>query len=310
MRWLMDHSITNKVRTVAIIDDNIDDIALLTRSLQRDKDRCYKIEGFLSLGEGLNALSQDHFDVYIIDYDLAGESGFGLLSEAQSKSLTQPLIMLTGSANPAIGRKALELGATDFAQKNELAANQLTRLIDHAMIRKSHELRLTYAANHDFLTGLLQKHHFEQEANRAIARHLREEKQLALCLLDLDSFKPVNDRFGHAVGDRVLKSIGLRLQKFFRNNDLVGRLGGDEFGILLENISAQTDVDQIMKSLRKAISAPIKADQHWVSVQLSAGHSIFPTDSASYTQLIQIADRRMYQEKPDSVRNAKLPSTV
>lgn len=306
----MDQLISNKACTVAIVDDNIDDISLLTRSLQREKDRCYKIEAFLSLDEGLNALNQDQFDVYVIDYDLAGESGFGLLSEAQSKALAQPLIMLTGSADPSIGRRALELGATDFAEKNELSENRLARLIDHAMIRKNHELRLRYAANHDFLTGLLQKHHFEQEANRAIARHRREEKQLALCLIDLNSFKPVNDRFGHHVGDQVLKSIGLRLQKFFRNNDLVGRLGGDEFGILLENISAQTNVDQLMRSLRKTISAPIKADQHWFSIQLSAGHSMFPTDSASYSQLIKIADQRMYLDKPDSVRNAKLPSTA
>ena len=286
-----------KEYSLAVIDDSPDDCFAITRQLSKDPHHRYRVESFHSLKAGVDALNQADFDLFLVDLDLGGESGMDLLRHARDLAIPKPVVIVTGNDNPAVDMEALDLGATDFINKNEINTQTLSRTIRHAITRKAHEIKLQFAANHDGLTRLAHKHHFEQEFERALARHQRNGNQLALVLLDLNKFKPVNDQHGHQAGDHVLQTVAERLSQWVRGGDLVGRLGGDEFGILLEDIDPSTKLEPLLADIREKIAEPISYSDYHIQITSSAGVATFPNDGHQSSQLFETADGRMYLEK-------------
>lgn len=159
------------------------------------------------------------------------------------------------------------------------------------------ERRLTHRAQHDFLTDLPNPVLLNDRITQAIALARRNEKEVAVLFLDLDHFKEVNDSLGHAVGDQLLQSIAKRLKASVRESDTVGRKGGDEFVVLLSEI---TNADDAARSAEKicAAVAEMHADSgHELLVTASIGISIYPRDGEDVADLLQSADKAMYQAK-------------
>ena len=162
---------------------------------------------------------------------------------------------------------------------------------------KRQEADILYLATHDTLTGLTNRAVFEQELARAIARIERGALgQIVLFMIDLDGFKAINDTYGHAAGDEVLRQIGARFAAMKRQNDLVCRLGGDEFVWLTEG-PATIDAASVATRILEACRQPLDIDGTAVSISCSIGSSIFPVIAPDAKALLMQADKALYQVK-------------
>ena len=159
------------------------------------------------------------------------------------------------------------------------------------------ERELEHRANHDSLTGLANRHCLRMELQAAIDRVADEGGGLALLYIDLDDFKRVNDRAGHAVGDCLLRELAERMQRGVRQNDMVARVGGDEFVVLLPDCSGAAAAWDIAESLRTRLMAPCRLPEGLFQLAASIGVATFPADGADAEALLMHADRAMYVAK-------------
>jgi len=157
--------------------------------------------------------------------------------------------------------------------------------------------RLVYSAGHDSLTGLPNRGLFNDRLTQGLALAWRNDQRMAVLYLDLDGFKPVNDYFGHEIGDRLLKSVSARLRRCVRSSDTVGRQGGDEFLILLSDLAHARDAEVISSKILCALAAPHRVGAQVLTVGASIGIANYPDDGADAESLVSHADAVMYQAK-------------
>ncbi len=162
---------------------------------------------------------------------------------------------------------------------------------------KESKLQLQEIATHDILTGLPNRILYEEFGNKSLANAKREGQQVAVLFMDLDRFKPVNDTYGHNVGDELLKRVAVRIQDIIRDSDIVARQGGDEFVLLLQNVRNKEAAAEVMERLLEGISKPYKIYGHDISVECSIGASLFPRDDDNLTGLMRKADKALYRVK-------------
>jgi diguanylate cyclase (GGDEF)-like protein/PAS domain S-box-containing protein len=163
---------------------------------------------------------------------------------------------------------------------------------DDATVRVERDRRTRHEADHDPLTGLANRRALERTLEAALARAASRGRSVGVLMLDLDGFKAVNDRHGHAAGDEVLREVARRLRRSVRERDLVARLGGDEFVVVLTDLGAVPDsVDRVEAALAERFpgtGGPLRA---------AAGVAVFPADGATVADLLAVADREMYAAK-------------
>ena len=170
--------------------------------------------------------------------------------------------------------------------------NRLTRVMMITQdMGKQHLLQSL--ANTDGLTGLLNKRYFD----RVLTVLEQHSQPFALFYMDLDRFKPVNDTYGHDVGDKLLKGVAQRLQSCIRSRDYAFRLGGDEFALLLLGSMEQETCARKMNMICEMITVPYEIDGNSVSVGASCGYALYPAESVDVQQVRYIADQRMYENK-------------
>ncbi len=162
---------------------------------------------------------------------------------------------------------------------------------------RQHEQHLRHIAHHDPLTGLPNRLLLHDRLTQGVAIAHREKRMLAVLLIDLDSFKPINDNYGHAAGDRVLSEIARRMTHTVRAVDTVARLGGDEFVVLLSGLSDARECESISRRLLDAIARPVVLDEHTLNLSASIGISLFPSDGDDPDILLRYADQAMYSAK-------------
>jgi diguanylate cyclase (GGDEF)-like protein len=157
--------------------------------------------------------------------------------------------------------------------------------------------RLFVAANFDTLTGLPNRNLVSDRLEQALRRAKRQGSHLGLLFLDLDRFKWVNDHFGHAAGDQVLREVAARLRGVLREQDTLGRLHGDEFLVLLEDIASDREITAVREKIKQAFVPPFRINMEMVEITVSVGTAQFPRDGAFPERLLHRADFRMFQEK-------------
>jgi diguanylate cyclase (GGDEF)-like protein/PAS domain S-box-containing protein len=167
---------------------------------------------------------------------------------------------------------------------------------DISMI-KAHEADLDRIAHYDTLTSVPNRRLLSDRMEQAIARSRRHGSNFAVCYLDLDGFKPINDQFGHEGGDYLLIEIARRLQAMSRADDTVARLGGDEFVLLWNDIGAEAHCAHALERVLAEVSAPVVIDGISVSVSASIGVTLFPDDNVDADSLLRHADHAMYSAK-------------
>lgn len=168
------------------------------------------------------------------------------------------------------------------------------------------EKLIRHMAWHDSLTGLANRNLLSERLEEALKMARRLKKQVAVMILDLDKFKPVNDLYGHAAGDKLLKVVADRLLKCAREVDTVARLGGDEFAIVFTNIEDDKNIILIADRIINSIQKPAEIDGNVIQIGTSIGISFFPNDADTPVELIRMADVALYQAKDDGRRLYRL----
>ncbi len=168
--------------------------------------------------------------------------------------------------------------------------------------RKEDEELIRFQANYDALTELPNRHLLMERLGFELQRAKREQTLVALMFIDLDRFKPINDTYGHMVGDQLLWEVSKRLSSHVRETDMVARLGGDEFTIILPNIENTDEVEHMAGRILNEISRPFYLNGCELFISVSIGITIYPNDASDFPTLLTNADNAMYRAK-DEGRN-------
>jgi diguanylate cyclase (GGDEF)-like protein len=164
-------------------------------------------------------------------------------------------------------------------------------------VARAMSLRMSYLAQHDFLTELPNRLLLNDRLTQAIAAAQRHRTSLAVLFLDVDHFKHVNDSLGHGIGDQLLQSIAQRLLTCVRNSDTVSRHGGDEFVVLLSEVARAGDVASTANKILAAVSRPHRIGNQDLSVTVSVGIGVYPDDGADAEKLLENADVALFHAK-------------
>lgn len=257
-----------------------------------------------------------------------------VLSARMQRIITDPLLRLSATARrvsieenyslraAASGRDELGDLVSDFntmldeiqLRENELRKHKVE--LEDRVIQRTRELkianleleaakqeaesvayRMEYHAHHDALTGLPNRVLLTDRIAMEMRHARREHYKIALLFLDLDRFKIINDSLGHAVGDKLLRSVSHRIRDCVRDSDTVARLGGDEFMVLLPQVKDPVDVEQIANKIIGALDEPVSCDGNELHVTTSIGISIYPDDGTTVETLFRNADVSMYHAK-------------
>jgi len=170
---------------------------------------------------------------------------------------------------------------------------------------ESSQAKADYLAFHDPLTGLYNRINFEEYLQHAISTAKRNNTLLALLFIDLDRFKVINDTLGHDIGDKVLIEVANKLKTILRESDFIARWGGDEFVIILENISSPSDTALVANNIIDALQEPIIINKHKLLTTASIGISLYPDNGDDIQTLIKHADSAMYLAKDEGKNNYK-----
>jgi len=174
--------------------------------------------------------------------------------------------------------------------------------------RKALSERMEYLATHDGLTGLPNRVMFDELLNKALADAHRSQTKMAVLFLDLDKFKQVNDTLGHDVGDLLLQHVANALQALLRAGDIVARQGGDEFTMVLPNLTSTQDAIQLASKILHALEQPCTLKGHELKNTISIGIALYPDDGADINSLLKHADVALYRAKQAGRNNFQLYS--
>ena len=176
--------------------------------------------------------------------------------------------------------------------------------------RKRTEEKIRNLAYYDLLTGIPNRILFHDRLQQALAQARRDSLRLGLLYLDLDGFKNVNDTFGHACGDLLLKKVAQRLRLVIREGDTLARLGGDEFIVLLNHVKQAEDMEQVAGKICRQLQEPFELEENQVAIGCSVGMVMFPNDGEDSDTLLRQADRAMYAAKQGDPPRLRFSSTV
>jgi len=298
---------------VLLVEDNLADARLLT-NLVAEHGLPLQLALACTLRQALAHAHGESCDAVLLDLALPDSAGLNTVHELALAFPRVPIVVLTGLDDEALAVQALRCGAQEYLVKGRHDVQAIERAIRHAMARKSYESVLGERANYDPLTGLVNRALLRDRLDHALARASRARTLLAVMFLDLDGFKPINDRLGHDAGDEVLKVFGGLLSRIARRAETVARLGGDEFVIVLEDVDDPSDALAVAQRILRGLEEkPLPIRPKDVQVSCSIGISIFPADGADAPTLLRHADIAMYAAKkrgPNNVEVCGSPGTV
>jgi diguanylate cyclase (GGDEF)-like protein len=284
---------------ILLIDESMEDANLIKKYLNRIDQIEFRLTHVSNISKSYPVFASSFFDIVLFDLSIPGRNALKDLERLTYNYPHLPIVILSDIGDQDLSLAAIKSGAQDYIIKDQVNEHSLFKAIVFAIERKNIETELKYLADHDPLTGLPNRRLFSDRLQRGMKRFYRKTDQLSLgvLLLDLDSFKNVNDQYGHHVGDQVLSMIGKRLKHRLRQNDTVARLGGDEFVIILEGIMKEETGLFVAKSLLEKISEPIEINEHRIVVTGSIGVCYYPSHGNDVDVLLKKADLAMYRAK-------------
>ena len=233
----------------------------------------------------------------VVIEDLRTEKRFAAspLIELGIRSAARAPILGTKEAFGVLGVYSTQVRR--FTEEEVNFLRSVANILAVAIERKNVEVHLARLAQFDGLTGLPNRHLFQDRLLQAMAQARRSKRPMAVLFIDLDRFKLVNDTLGHAAGDKLLKEAGMRLTQCIRSGDTAGRFGGDEFGAVLLNLGDAGDASIVAQKLIDALARPFDLDGHETYVSASVGITLFPSDGEEAGALIMNADTAMFRAK-------------
>lgn len=289
---------------ILVIEDKEFERKKIEQTLFQDLDIVIGVESGV---KAMELIGIHNFDVIIISINLAQEDGLRLTSHMRSNDRTRsvPIVLLGESDDVDKIASGLELGAHDYlmrpVDRNELLARvrtQVRRRRFQEKLKSTYEISLSMALT-DSLTGLYNRRYLETHLEKLLENSNNTNKSLGVLLMDIDHFKSVNDTHGHGVGDEVLKVFAERIKDSLRSFDLVARIGGEEFVVILPDIPDERAYI-VAERLRRSIAdepIPCSTPDGTLSVTTSLGGVMIRPGSYSIQEVLDRADKCLYQAK-------------
>jgi len=310
---------------ILLIEDDEDDYLIAKKMLAEIKDIRFDLQWKSTYATGLEAMVKNEYDIVLLDYQLGEKNGLDLLREAGEKGCVLPVILLTGYGGREVDLEAMRAGAVDYLVKGRVDANILDRSIRYAIERHRlvHALReskeqyrnqvmkamsllnalnesqekLRTQAIRDDLTGLFNRRHFMDIMGMAVSSAQRHSHSLSLCICDLDGFKEINDRYGHQLGDEVLKTFAGIITENLRLETAAGRYGGDEICLLFPLASAE-DVVKAIERIRTQLGQTQFTAENGEKFEVQATFGVAELSATmGQADLFKLADQALYEAK-------------
>jgi diguanylate cyclase len=290
---------------VLVVEDSRADARLLLEAL-RDAQAPVELTTVGTLAEAEAAVRAGTYDCVLLDLGLPDASGIDNVQRVRDANRGQTVVIMTGLDSEEAALGTLQRGAQDYLVKGRYDGHFILRVIRRAIERNKvlnevDQLReyQYYAATHDVLTGLPNRKLFEDRARSALAQAQRDSGAFAIGYVDLDRFKPVNDTYGHAVGDALLRAVGQALSEAVRATDTVARVGGDEFLLLLTPLKGhpEDEAGATTRRLNEKLHSLKEIDGRPVDISASIGLAFYPTHAHTIESLLLFADQAMYAHK-------------
>lgn len=319
---------------ILIVDDKEANLYSLDALLQEIKHDEFDFEVMkaLSGAEALElAINEENIKLIILDIQMPDMDGFEVAKYLKSSSKTKdiPIVFLTAVfKSEEFIKNGFSLGAVDYFTKpiekfqllNKIKLYLNVIIINDQLKERENELKLLnenleqkvrertkelddqtkildFQAHHDALTGLSNRVLFNDRLRQSIKKAKRNNTNIALFFIDLDYFKEINDSLGHHIGDQLLIIAAQRFQDCIRKEDSLSRLGGDEFTIILENLTDDQDTSLLAEKIITSITEPFNIEENTLYISCSIGISFFPNDGDSVENLLKYADAAMYKAK-------------
>jgi len=298
----MDEPVENA--RVLLVEDQTFEADKIAETLHRDNDTVIPVDSGMKTFE---YASQHNFDLLIVSLNLKKEDGLRLCSHLRSNERTRavPILMVATEEDLDKIAQGLELGAHDYimrpVDRNELLARartQIRRKRFQERLRANYEVSLSMALT-DALTGLYNRRYLEVHLQKLLQKNMEQKKNLCVLVLDIDHFKAVNDTHGHNVGDEVLKTFSFRLHDNLRSFDLVARMGGEEFVVIMPDVTEEMAFF-VAERLRNSIAGKpfrCKTPEGELSITTSIGGAIIEPGDHTVEDIIKRADTMLYEAK-------------
>ncbi|SFR82157.1 response regulator receiver modulated diguanylate cyclase [Marinobacter daqiaonensis] len=286
-------------QSVLIVDDSLDIHQLVGARLR--SERVNLLHAY-DAAEGFQLARAEQPDLILLDLDMPNTDGMTLCRQLKAEydlSLI-PVIFLTGTIDVQTKVQAFELGAVDYVTKPFDAIELKARVRSALRTKRYHDL-LTTKAQIDAMTGLWNRGYFNDRLTVEMSVLERKGRPVAVAMVDIDHFKPINDTYGHPFGDTVIQRIAVVLSSVSRDSDVVCRYGGEEFAIILRD-TPSAGAMTVAKRIREAVEALILTFGRTpvpVTVSIGVAGSDEIEDSAGVTSetLLEAADRALYRAK-------------
>lgn len=301
----MDHQRFKQI-AVLLVEDSHEDADLFQRMLTKEYPDGFNITSATTLQAACATLAESPFDVVVTDLGLPDSSDLNTVSELLAVNPQIPVIVLTGNDDQELAVDIVKHGAQDYLVKGQGDGHLISRAIRYAIERKQLQLEIINASMVDTLTGLTKRGMFYDHLKKILKRSIRNKTRFAVLFIDIDRFKEINDDYGHLAGDTVLKEISERMGSCMRGSDTLSRFAGDEFTVLVDDITDNDSVLAIVEKLRESCKTPVifkyknksgKTETAEINVNLSIGIAIYPDDNIYHDELMMHADMAMYEAK-------------
>lgn len=289
--------------SILAIEDKDDDFTKVRQSLQDHPQLV--LTRVNSIREAFDRLDADGFDLIFLDYLLPDGTGLDFLETVNSKGLETPVVVITGQGDELIASRIIKAGAYDYLPKAKVSGKALQRIVSNALEKADLKRQMRLAQEklaemsvRDELTGMFNRRYFKDALDREVSGAQRYGHGLALCMIDLDHFKRVNDSHGHLCGDQVLKEFGRLLNDSIRRYDVGCRYGGEEFAVILPDNSLDNAL-ALCERFRERVSAhEYTYEDLTLHITTSIGVTASPAGSSTTgRQLVDMADKALYQAK-------------
>lgn len=237
------------------------------------------------------------FDVALIATNSTDSEASSISARLRELCPSLVIVVITGGDSSETALGLIRLGVQDCIPRQEVSPGRLLRTIEIARERHRREQQLRKLACTDSLTGSLNRRGLIVAAKDVHRSTLAMNETSALLTLDLDQFKQINDKFGHAVGDMLLKACCQRIRYCIRDMDFVGRVGGDEFWVILNSVGNAANTPRIAEKILSRVEAPMLLDGEKLRISASIGIALLPDHCTSVEGWIRKSDEAMYEAK-------------
>ncbi|MDX1695393.1 MAG: EAL domain-containing protein [Ketobacteraceae bacterium] len=282
---------------ILVVDDDHDYHLMIEDTLD-ETNLSYSATFVTSVPEAMSLIETGgHFDIILVDYLLRPNTGFDLFTFIKNRNLRIPCIVLTNYDTPQLDQDAVSAGVADLIAKSDLKPGILKRSILYAVRDNQQRAQLEYLAHYDPLTGLVNRSLFFDRLDTACAYASRDPSyQFAVLYIDLDYFKSINDTYGHALGDQVLRLFAHKLGDHLRESDTAARLSGDEFAVLLHGASPPV-AHMMAQKLLILMEKPLHVGGKSIQLTVSIGIATTQVSGIESRKLINDADCALYAAK-------------